>query len=39
LGFAAHSLSRHLSRPVAWQWIDGITGGTMLFLAGTLVFA
>ncbi|WP_255573520.1 LysE/ArgO family amino acid transporter [Deefgea tanakiae] len=39
LGFAAHALSRHLSRPAAWQWIDGITGGTMLFLAGTLVLA
>ncbi|WP_203563966.1 LysE family transporter [Deefgea sp. CFH1-16] len=39
LGFAAQALSRYLSRPIAWQWIDGITGGTMLFLAGSLVMA
>ena len=37
LGFAAQALSRYLAKPAAWQWIDGITGGTMLFLAGSLV--
>ena len=33
LGYGAARLSHVLARPVAWKWIDGIAGTTMLVLA------
>ena len=36
LGFGARVLSGLFSRPVAWKWLDGMTGTTMLALSATL---
>jgi L-lysine exporter family protein LysE/ArgO len=36
LGYGATRLSRYFSRPIAWKWIDGITGTTMLALSATV---
>ncbi|SHH09565.1 LysE/ArgO family amino acid transporter [Massilia sp. CF038] len=33
LGYGAKALSRLFARPVAWKWIDGIAGTTMLALS------
>ena len=36
LGFGATRLSHLFARPVAWKWIDGLAGTTMLALAATV---
>ena len=36
IGFGAGKVSRWFARPVAWKWMDGITGSTMLVLAGSV---
>jgi L-lysine exporter family protein LysE/ArgO len=38
LGFGARGLSRLFSRPVAWKWIDALTGTTMFVLSGSIAF-
>ncbi|PWF55417.1 LysE/ArgO family amino acid transporter [Massilia glaciei] len=36
LGYGATRLSRWFARPVAWKWIDGIAGTTMLALSASV---
>jgi len=36
LGYGATRLSRLFARPVAWKWIDGIAGTTMLALSASV---
>jgi L-lysine exporter family protein LysE/ArgO len=36
LGYGATRLSGLFARPVAWKWIDGITGTTMLALSASV---
>lgn len=36
LGYGATKLTRLFARPVAWKWIDGIAGTTMLALSVTI---
>jgi L-lysine exporter family protein LysE/ArgO len=36
IGFGASKVSPWFARPIAWKWIDGITGSTMLLLALSL---
>jgi L-lysine exporter family protein LysE/ArgO len=36
LGFGATRLSHLFARPVAWKWIDGVAGTTMLALSATV---
>lgn len=36
IGFGAKKVSRWFMRPVAWKWLDGITGTMMLALAGSV---
>lgn len=36
LGYGATRLSRLFAKPVAWKWIDGIAGTTMLALSVTV---
>jgi L-lysine exporter family protein LysE/ArgO len=36
LGFGATRLSQLFARPVAWKWIDGLAGTTMLALSATV---
>lgn len=38
LGYGATRLSRLFARPVAWKWIDGAAGTTMLALSATVAF-
>jgi L-lysine exporter family protein LysE/ArgO len=38
IGFGARKVSHWFARPVAWKWMDGITGSTMLLLAGAVAF-
>lgn len=38
LGYGATRLSRLFARPVAWKWIDGVAGTTMLALSATVAF-
>lgn len=39
LGYGATRLSGLFARPVAWKWIDGITGTMMLALSASVAFA
>lgn len=39
LGYGATRLSGLFARPVAWKWIDGLTGTTMLALSASVAFA
>ncbi len=36
IGYGATRLSRLFARPVAWKWIDGMTGTTMLALSASV---
>lgn len=36
LGYGATRLSRLFARPIAWKWIDGLAGTTMIALAASL---
>lgn len=38
LGFGATRLSGLFARPVAWKWIDGVAGTTMLALSASVAF-
>lgn len=38
LGYGATRLSRLFARPIAWKWIDGVAGTTMLALSATVAF-
>ena len=38
LGYGATRLSRWFAKPIAWKWIDGIAGTTMLALSASLAF-
>lgn len=38
LGFGATRLSSLFARPVAWKWIDGVAGTTMLALSASVAF-
>lgn len=39
LGYGATRLSGLFARPVAWKWIDGLTGTTMLVLSASVALA
>ena len=39
IGYGARRLSGLFARPVAWKWIDGFTGTTMLALSATVAFS
>jgi L-lysine exporter family protein LysE/ArgO len=38
LGFGATRLSHLFTRPIAWKWIDGLAGTTMLALSAAVAF-
>ncbi len=38
IGFGARKVSVWFARPVAWKWMDGITGSTMFLLAGAVAW-
>ena len=39
LGYGATKLSRLLAKPIAWKWIDGLAGTTMLALSVSIASA
>ncbi|MES2018501.1 MAG: LysE/ArgO family amino acid transporter [Pseudomonadota bacterium] len=39
LGYGATRLSRFFARPLAWKWIDGFAGTTMLALAASVAWS
>ena len=38
IGYGATRLSHLFARPIAWEWIDGIAGTTMLALSASVAF-